>query len=64
MIGAIKEYNSTVMKPWMKWCKKHWKGFAISLILIEFVAYGVGYLVGYHWITSEEISKEESECQQ
>lgn len=61
MIKAIKEYNSTVMKPWMEWCKKHWKGFTALLIL----SYGVGILIGYHWITSEEISEEEeSECQQ
>lgn len=66
MRKAMKEYKTMVWKPYCEWRKKHWKGFALFLTAICFISYGVGYLIGGILLDSneEEISKEESECQQ
>lgn len=66
MRKAMKEYKTMVWKPYCEWSKKQWKGFALFLIAIGFIGYGVGYLIGGILLDSneEEISKEESECQQ
>lgn len=66
MRKAMKEYKTMVWKPYCEWSKKHWKGFALFLTAICFISYGVGYLIGGILLDSneEEISKEESECQQ
>lgn len=66
MRKAMKEYKTMVWKPYCELSKKHWKGFALFLVAIGFIGYGVGYLIGGILLDSneEEISKEESECQQ
>lgn len=66
MRKAMKEYKTMVWKPYCEWSKKHWKVYALFLAAIGFIGYGVGYLIGGILLDSneEEISKEESECQQ
>jgi hypothetical protein len=66
MRKAMKEYKTMVWKPYCEWSKKQWKVYALFLAAIGFIGYGVGYLIGgILWDSNEEeISKEESECQQ
>ena len=66
MRKAMKEYKTMVRKPYCEWSKKHWKVYALFLVAIGFISYGVGYLIGGILLDSneEEISKEESKCRQ
>lgn len=37
MMRALKEYNEMVMRPSLKWLKKHWKGYSVFVAVISMI---------------------------
>lgn len=39
MFKALKEYNEMVMKPSIKWTKRHWKGYSIYCLVVYAISF-------------------------
>ena len=41
MLKAMKDYNETCLKPSLGWIKRHWKGYALFVVGVYVVSYGI-----------------------